>query len=166
MKKIYVTLSIFLIVILSSCSMQEKMNPEIFIERLIRNSEITIKNEFFENEKYVCYFSDKSNCNFIIRIDSDSGRNAKKICLACTETSKTENFKSMTETVIKTFAPNEKIDEILSSLFSEEWNYYNSQWYRYSSAVSEKGLYFSIESVKLSTQTDAEMTLKPNNFSP
>ena len=166
MKKFYVSLSFIFIIVLSSCSLQEKMSPDIFIERLINNSEITIINEFCENEKYVCYFSDKSNSNFIIRIDSDNSRNTKKICLVCTETIKTENFKSMTETVIKIYAPNENTDEIISSLFSEEWNYFDSQWYRYSSAISENGLYFSIESAKLSTETDAEMTLKPNDISP
>lgn len=167
MKKYISFIILFLIIILSSCSVQEKMNPIIFMERFKENYPefIISENDYFvENNNYICFFSDNGDTDYALKIYTDADENIKKICLACSETDKTERIKFVCEAIVKTYAPHENSELIINSLFADERNYHNSQWYRYTSSLIEGTAYFSVENMKIATDTDAGLTLKENDI--
>lgn len=167
MKKIVSIIPLLLIIILSSCTAQEKMNPLIFIERFEANyPEFTVsENDFFiEDNNYICFFSDDNNSDYVMKIYTDDEENIKKICLACNKTDKTDRIKFVCEAIIKTYAPTEDAASIIRSIFSGERNYHNTQWYRYTSSLVDDTVFFSVENMKIATDTDAQLTLKENDI--
>ncbi len=155
-----------LTVILCACTVQEKMNPIIFTERFSEqmNDEIIIEESFSDNGRYIIFFSDKSGEKYVCELLADNYDNIKKVCLAGNNTSKAESFEYFFEKTLKVYAPNENITEIIPNLFKNKWNYHSSQWYRYACVISEEGLFASIENIKLSTESDAQLTLKQSDI--
>lgn len=167
MKKIFYAFFPLVMLVLSSCSVQEKMNPHIFIQRLKDNyAEINIVNDeiLFETENYFCFLIDKSNNKYVLQFETDSDGSIKKICLVAKKAVKTDNFNFVMESIIKTYSPSEDSNKIIDSLFIDDRNYFNTQWYRYSSLITEGNLFFSVENMKISTNTDAELSLKSNDI--
>lgn len=164
MKKTVTFILTFLIVILSGCSLQEKMNYRIFLERLKENyPELTVANDavYDESRKIFC-FIDYNKTPYALQLEADGEENIKKICLASKD--KTDNFKFVCEAIIKTYAENENSSEVINSLFADERNYYAGRWYSYAFYAVGETAYFSVENSKLSTNTDAELTLKQNDI--
>lgn len=157
---------ITVIFMFSACTVQEKMNPMIFTERITKlmNEEISIGESFSKNGRYIIFFSDKSGNNYICELLTDNSENIKKVCLASNNTSKAESFKYLFERIIMIYAPSENSAEIISNLFNKKWNYHTTQWYSYSGIISDEGLFASIENKMLSTQSDAELTLKQSDI--
>lgn len=170
-KRIWV-FSLLILCLLSACSVQETMSPEIFIERLeVDCSGLDYKNaeSFYESDKYVCFIKNESGIEFMFEITPDERGNAQKISLACSKTDKTADFISVAESIIRTYAPEDDSKEIVSSIFSDgkvpnEFSYFDTQWHYYTCAASDSAFYFSAESKKLAPEKDAEMTLKPNDI--
>ncbi len=166
MKRI-ILINIIILIVFSACTLQEKVSPELYISRLTESADgfaVAGDGLFFEGGKYYCFISGAKEAEYALQLETDSGKNIKKICLAGMKTVKADEFKILAEALIKTYAPNEAAEEIKASLFKNESDYYNSQWYRYSSAVTENGIFFSVENMKISTNSDAELTLKPNDI--
>ena len=151
---------------LASCSVQEKMNTKIFVERFLNavGDEITADEILFDSGRDILFFADKSGTEYVLEFSSDEQGNIKKICLACTDADKTDMMKYFFEKVINVYAPGENSAEIIPSFFKNKWDYYSSQWYGYYSAVSDEGIFAAIENKKLSTPSDAELTLKQNDI--
>lgn len=166
MKRIII-LEILILLVLSACTVQEKVSPELYISRLTENADgfsVLSENIFYENKECYCFIKGDDGSGYALQIEADTGKNIKKICLAGMKTDKTDDFKMIAETLVKTYAPDEAIEDIKAALFKNELDYYNSQWYRYSSAVTENGIFFSVENMKISTDSDAELTLKQNDL--
>lgn len=166
MKIKLILLFFVLTVILCSCTVQEKMNPIIFTERFseLMNDEIIIEESFSDNGRYIIFFSNISGEKYVCELSTDNSDNIKKICLASNNTSKAESFEYFFEKILKVYAPNENVTEIIPNLFKNKWNYHSSQWYRYTGVVSDEGLFASIENIKLSTESDAQLTLKQSDI--
>lgn len=164
MKKIFVLLVI--LITLTSCSMQEKMNDNIFLERLsdALGDEISADEILYQNGRSLLFFLDNNGTEYLCEFRNDESNNVKKICLACTDADKTERFKYFFEKIVNVYAPDENTLEIITALFKNNWDYHSSQWYEYSSALTGNGIFASIENKKLSTQSDAELTLKQNDI--
>lgn len=164
MKKTVTFILIFLIVMFSGCSLQKKMNYHIFLERLKENyPELTVENDaIYEEEQIIFCFIDYNKKPYALQLEADGEENIKKICLASKD--KTDNFKFVCEAIIKTYAESENSSEVINSLFADERNYYAGRWYNYAFYAVEETIYFSVENLKLSTNTDAELTLKQNDI--
>ncbi len=167
MRKALFMIILICMLILSSCSVQENMSPEIFFERLNKISPDIIydnENNFIDKRRYLSYIKNKNSTEFLIEIATDEFNNAKKICLVCTATNKTDEFKIITENIINAYAPEDNASEIIGELFGIKWDYYDTQWYRYSSSSDKNCIFFSVESKKLSTESDAKLSLKQNDI--
>lgn len=160
----------FSLLFLTACSVQEKVNPQIFIERIQKNNKnIAVENSFYEDAAFVCFAVYNGNTDIVFEIETDEQKNAKKISLACSQTDKADDFISCAECIIKTYAPDDDSGQVIKELFSQKeingkFNYYETQWYSYSSVLSENGLYFSAEIKKLVPQTEVEFSLKQNDI--
>ncbi len=166
MKKTLILLIVFALSVFNSCSRQEKMNAEIFVERFIElsDSSVTIEDDFNYDGKNILFFRDTAGTVFVCELSSDDFGNIKKICLAVNETDKADLMKRYCGLIIATYAPSEDAEAVLSSLFKNNFDYYNTQWYSYSSVKSDEGLFFSINNFRFSTESDAELTLKQNDI--
>ncbi len=170
MKKIFCLISVLLI--LGSCSVQEKVSPMIFMKRIIKtdnNLNADIDSSFVEDNNYICFAKYAEKTDVVFEIKTDEGGNVKKISLACTQADKTDDFIDCVSSVIKTYAPDDDIQSVLSSILltkntSDNFSYHETQWYLYSSAVTENGLYFSVENKKLIPQSEVEFSLKQNDI--
>lgn len=164
MKKISVLLIVLLT--LASCSIQEKMNTKIFVERFLNavGDEITADEILFDSGRDILFFADKNGTEYVMEFRADEQGNIKKICLACTDADKTDLMKYFFEKIISVYAPDENTAEIIPSLFNNKWDYHSTQWYDYSSVISDEGVFASVENKKLSTPSDAELTLKQNDI--
>ncbi len=163
--KILVT-ALTVMIALSACTVQEKMNPIIFTERFsaVMNDEITIEESFSDNGRFIVFFSSKNGDRYVCELLTDNSDNIKKVCLASNNANKAESFDYIFRKILNVYAPNENTEEIIPNLFKNKWNFYTSQWYRYSCIKSDENIFASIESVKLSTQSDAELTLKQSDI--
>ena len=142
------------------------MNPLIFIEKFseISGDSIKIDTPFYAENKCVFFFTDENNNEYVCELLTDKANNIKKICLVNDNVNKAESFINFSEIIINIFSPDDKSSLILSELFKNKFDYTDSQWYSYSSVISEKGMFFSTESKKLLTESDAELTLKQNDI--
>lgn len=166
MKKRIFLITFLMVFLLSACTVQEKMSARIFISRFNENYpdyRISENEMYHTDNKYFCFFGDENN-SYAVQLYTDEENNVKKICLVCNNAGKTEGFKSVAEAVIKIYAPSEDAESIINSLVKNELNYHNTQWYRYSFSSVNDTLFFSAENMKLSTETDAELTLKANDI--
>lgn len=167
--KIKIIISVMLlniIFIFCACTVQEKMNPMIFIRHFTDSSgeEFSIEESFDDNGRYIIFFSDKNSEKYVCELETDTFGNIKKICLAGNNTSKAERFEYLFKKVLDVYAPNENPDEIIPDLFKNKWNYVSTQWYDYSYIVSDEGMFASIENKKLATESDARLTLKQSDI--
>lgn len=166
MKKISVIIcSLIFLFTMTSCVSQDKMNPMIFVGRLKDNfPEISVSEIYREDNGYFCFLTDENNINFALKFYTDHSENIKKICLACNIADKTDSIKFISEALIATYASDENTDDVVKYLFINERDYYNTQWYRYASVIIEGKAFFSVENMKISTASDAQLTLKPNDI--
>ncbi len=166
MKKSLILLVICVFTVFNACSRQEKMNTDIFVERFIATAEKSViaEERFASDGKDVFFFKDIGGTEFVCELSSDEHENVKKICLAGNKTDKAGLMKHYSGLIINTYAPNEDAKAVLSNLFNNKWDYYDTLWYRYSSMKSDEGLFFSIENMRFSTESDAELTLKQNDI--
>lgn len=170
MKKKLILPLVFLL-LFSSCSVQEKMSPEIFMERLEKNFdrfEYENAEKYYENNNYVCYLNSDSADEFMIEIITDTNNNAVKICFAAFETDNGDEFVSAAQAIIKSFSANDDGAAVCKELFekngsSNDFSYYETQWYRYCASFIDSVIYFSAESKKLSPESEYELTLKQND---
>ncbi len=157
---------------ISSCSAQEKVSPEIFVERLCaadENAKPDAELFFIDGEVYTYYISYAQTLNLVVEMNTDTQGNVKKINLACSETDKADMFIQCVKSVICVYSPDEDADKILNEIFPAEnrdstFLYCETQWYMYSAVVSENGLFFSTENKKVSPQSEVEFSLKPNDI--
>lgn len=166
MKKTLIMLIIFALFGFNSCTQQEKMNAEIFVERFMElsDSSVTIEDNFNYDGKNIVFFRDAAGTVFVCELSSDGFGNIKKICLAVNETDKADLMKRYCGLIIAAYAPSEDAEAVLSRLLKNNFDYSNTQWYSYSSVKSDEGLFFCIENLRFSTESDAELTLKQNDI--
>ena len=170
MKRIAALLPVF--VTLTACSVQEKMSPWIFVERMRqtdKNLVIDTENSFFENEKMVCYAVYADKTKLVFEISTDEHGNSDKISLACVQTDKAADFVLCAKSIASVYSTEDDSDNVAKELFgtkelSDECRYYETQWRSYAAVLSENGLYFSVESKKLVPQTEVEFSLKQNDI--
>lgn len=171
MRKIILIILFFSLLIFSACSVQEKMSPEIFFERLSNvNSEMDFENseQFVQEDKNIVFIKNKNGTDFVFELSVNESGDAEKISLACAQTDKVSDFIHCVEAVIKTYSPSDDTAEILSALFEngqikQEYAYHDTQWHGYAAVASENTLYFSITNKKLVPQNEVELSLKPND---
>ncbi len=163
------TLSLFA---LSACSVQETVSPLIFINRVQKHDKnilFDVSNTFIENERHVFYTTYSGNSEIVFEISVNEQGDAEKINLACNQTDKIDSFVSCVQSVAETYAPDDDAKTVVSELFlsrelSDRCLYYDTQWHEYSAVLSEKGLFFSVESKKLVPRSDVEFSLKQNDI--
>lgn len=142
------------------------MNTKIFSERFLNTvgEEITAGEILYDSGRDIMFFADKNGTEYVMEFRADEQGNIKKICLACTDADKTDMMKYFFEKVMGVYAPGENSADIIPFLFNNEWDYHSTRWYDYSSALSDEGVFVSVENRKLSTPSDAELTLKQNDI--
>lgn len=166
MKKIII-LMIAVTLLMTSCTSQKNMNPMLFFEKFKSDyPEFIINDEglYCDDSSFICFLSDKNNHNYVIKIYCDSFNNIKKVCLACDNASKAADIRYVTEAIIKTYAPDESYNEVMNKILIGERDYFRTQWYRYSSVINNETVFFSVENIKMSTESDAELTLRPDDI--
>ncbi len=155
--------------ILCACSVQEKANPQILIERIERADEnFVFEKSFYEDESYIS-FAKHNKTELVFKFETDENENVKKINLACLNARKVNDFINLACTVTTAYSPEDDSLQMINELFgkqklSNECLYYETQWHSYSAVLSEKGLYFSVSSKKLMPESEVEFSLKPNDI--
>lgn len=120
---------------------------------------------FYEDDRCVVFVNSASGKRFAMEMTLDSLERVQKICLACDETDKAEEFYSLAEKLTAVYAPDEDFKDASEKLFGKEnYSYYESQWYYYAFSKNETGLFFSIENKKLAPEKELELTLKENDI--
>ena len=167
MKKISVV-AVLILFFLTACTVQETMNPDLFIERFTDQfPEFSVDAEqmFYENEKCVVFLNNQGGRRFAMEMTVDSADVVQKISLACAETDKADDFYNLAESVVKVYAPDEDFKTASKKLFcGKKYSYYETQWYYYSFSESETGLIFCIENKRLSPEKEERLTLKENDI--
>lgn len=165
MKKI-VFIVVALMVLMTACSTQSEVNPDLFIGRFIEAyPEFTVNTEqmFYEDNKCVAFINNSAGRRFAAEMTVDDADRVQKISLACIEAEKAEEFYHLAECVSKLYAQQEDFDATAKKLFSgKNYAYHETQWYYYCFSETETGLFFSIESKRLAPAKEERLTLKEN----
>ncbi len=161
MKKIFI---VFLAVIfLASCSVQERMSADLFIERLTKNCEdIFIKKIMYHNETVKICINDSKSKEYFIELDCDTYGNIYGISLIGDD--EFGDFVILTKHIMKTYSPDISIESVTDKLFIDNFNFVETQWYYISSAKKDEILFFSIENKKLTASKTTDLTLKNNDI--
>lgn len=170
MKKILSVLlsTVSIILLFSSCTVQEEVSPELFISRFAETyPDFSVETDgmFYENEKSVLFANDASGCRFVVELTADEQGRVRKISLACVDADMAENMFSFAKDIVSVYAPHENAQSVAEKLNGEKsFSYYETQWYYYSFSSTEAGLFFSVENKKLSPVKDVGLTLKENDI--
>lgn len=170
MKKIFafVFTAVNVLLLLSSCTVQEEVSPDLFISRFAQvypDYSLEADGMFYENEKCVLFANDASGNRFAIEMTADERGRVRKISLACVDADKAENMFSFAKDVISVYAADENPESVAASLnIGKNYSYHETQWYYYSFSSTETGLFFSVENKKLSPEKEVALTLKENDI--
>ena len=167
-----IALLILSLMLLASCSAQEKVNINILTGRLCEYDEFFVIDEalsFSEESSDTVFFEYGGENGFVMETRADGQGNTEKINLACSSTDKIDLFTQCVKSVISVYAPDEASDEIIKELFKKRGSdtgigYYETKWYSYSAGLSGDCLYFSVENRKLSPRSEVELSLKQNDI--
>lgn len=150
-------------VILSGCTVQEKVSAEIFLERLTSGDKNIIIEDAFRTEEDFVAFISYGGADFVMKLTDDDCLNVESISLTCSDGGKTEMFRKLVKNIITTYC-DDSADEIINGLFvnneNGDFRFFSTQWYRYSAVLNENGLYFSLENLKLIEITEEELSLE------
>ena len=165
MKKV-VFVVIALLFLLSACSTQAEVNPDLFVSRFAQTYpefKVNAEQMFYENDKCVVFIDNSAGRRFAAEMTVDEADRVQKISLACAETDRAEELYFLAECVTKLYAPQENLETALNALFGDEnYTYYESQWFNYCFSKTETGLFFSIENKRLAPTKAEQLTLKEN----
>lgn len=155
-----------LLLLLTSCSVQSEVNPDLFIGRFAQAyPEFTVDTEqtFYENGKCVVFINNSAGRRFAVEMTVDEADRVQKISLACTEADKADEFRYLAECVSELYAPQEDFKEAANAVFEgKNYAYRETQWYYYCFSKTETGLFFSIENKRLAPAKEERLTLKEN----
>jgi len=164
MKRIFAL--IILIFMLTSCTVQPEMSPELFVERLLEGNETLTadkENSFYSGEEFICFISNNGKENYVLKVSSDERSNANKICLVSDNIKNKQSFVSVAKSIIKVFACEDESEKILTALFSENaenFRFYETHRFSYSAYSDSDYAFFSAENKTLSQQDEIGLTLK------
>ncbi len=154
---------------LQACSVQEKMSPQIFFERLSKiNAQLVFdtSEQFFEGNEFVCFASDADNNSYAFQVSVTDSGDCEKISLAA-ENGNENAFRECVKSVINVYAPDDDAEKVIISLLNsssnQKFQYYETQWHSYSFARENECRYFSVSSKKLMPESKVELSLKPND---
>lgn len=152
--------------LLTSCSTQSQVNPDLFIRRFSQTySEFAVETEqmFYEEGKCVVFINNSSDTRFAAEMSVDEADRVQKISLACTDADKAEEFRYFAECVSRLYAPQEVFNAVSQNLFGgKKYAYRETQWYYYCFSQTETGLFFSIENKRIAPAKEERLTLKEN----
>ena len=104
---------------MNACSVQERMSPEIFFERLSEISDeylLDDKECFYEDMKCVYFLKDIYGSELVYEFALNNKKDIYKISFACDETDKAEKFIEYIKDIITAYSPQENADEVVKSL--------------------------------------------------
>lgn len=171
MKKSILFLVFFCLVFLNACSVQEKMSPEIFLERLSEKSEsfnCESAEILYDETGCICFIEDVYGSEYVLNFVLSEAGYINKISFVCDKKDKAENYILCLKEIITVYSPDESTEDIIRELtangkMKQGFSYYETQWYLWSSYADENGLFVSVINKKLTEITTAELSLKPND---
>ena len=162
---------LFMMIFLCGCSIQEKMNPDLFFERLsLITDDFDYENAdmIYDKNNCICYIKDLNSTEYVFEFCINEFCEINKISFACNNTDKAENYIKYIKDIISVYSPKENSNEIMNEItengkIKPSYTYYESQWYYWSSYNDKNGLYFSVINKKLSEPVTVLYSLKPND---
>lgn len=156
------------LILFNSCSVQEKVSPDILIKRLeTKCVDLVFDNEGYYKGNDYYIFAVYESLNTAFKFKTDDSGTVYKVSVSFIIGENRNIISPIIEPVISVFSPREISDEVLKDLLSlkKEYNYYYGQDYTYSLIENEKNIYFEVFNNKLSGYTIPELTLKENDKS-
>lgn len=163
---------VIILMLLSSCSVQEKMNAEMFFERFKKSGpELDFQNSeyFYTDDKCQLFIKNTNGTEFLIELFNDKKNNINKITITCSDTKAQADFLFCAKHIVKTFSFDDSAESVLNEIckdgkINKEFSYHETQWYYYALASNNNILFFSVENKKLSPDKNTDLTLKPNDI--
>lgn len=150
-------------IVLAGCTVQEKVNSEIFLGRLTGvDKNINVEKTFRTEENYVAFIS-YGGADFVIKTAEDECFNVTSVSLTCADGKKNETFRNLVKNIVTTYC-NDDTEEVINGLSDDgnnkDFRFFSTKWYRYSAVINENGLYFSLENLKLTGETEEQLSLE------
>ena len=141
MKKV-IFVVIALLFLLSACSTQTEVNPDLLVSRFSQTYpefKVNAEQMFYENDKCVVFIDNSAGRRFAAEMTVDEADRVQKISLACAETDRAEELYFLAECVTKLYAPQENFETVAKELFGKKhYAYYETQWYYFCFSKTEK----------------------------
>ena len=166
MKNIKFIFVLFMLVILSSCSVQEKASPEIVVERLKAGyTEFVFENDgFYSDGNYYIFFNFK-NTTALIKMETDKNNSVARISVSFDSDDNNDVVFDLIEPLITVYSLKEDCTEIIKSLSCEKdgFSYAYGHEHIYSLVRNGKNIYFEIINNCLLQYSAPTLTLKQND---
>ncbi len=168
MKKI-IPILIAVAILLSSCSKQEGVTPEIFIERAtasMKCAKFDTDNAFRDENGYHC-FGNLSEEEILLTCRIDENNIVYEACVTSVKQGLSDELRCVCVELIRAFSDDELAENTVETLVQkadEMPSYVETQWFTYCMMNSENGFYFSVYDKKLKQENIPELTLKENDL--
>ena len=177
MRRIIIAPLLLALTLLSACTVQDTMNPEIFARRLCKRENFTVTNEtdmIFDGEKALCFAQSQAGTQVLFGLITRESGEITSVS-ACVDFSAGKQKKTAADDFIiacgeciAVFAPDDaqNSEDIYSALSltdtlpEEKTAYHDTQWYRYTLIVTGTGAYFSVESKRAVPDSAVEYSLR------
>lgn len=169
MKRIIIFSTVILL-LFSSCSRQKEIDFKVFTQRLISSGEIIFDSDSvfkLENE-FVCFLSDNFGNKYVLSVRSDEKGRVCKITLSC-DNADIKNFIKIINNINSCYVCEDtsmmQKQLIKDSKLIEGVNYFDSDWYAYSTSYYNKFAQYSVRNKRLCNYDKNDLTLKSNDKS-
>lgn len=165
MKKISLAISLLLILLLPSCTVQERVSPLIFIDRLNEISadlNFISENSYYDDNVFISFLDFKDLKSIAIKMQLSDDNSIIKISLITINNSRAFELIKL---LIETYSPEEDSNVIFNELTGTEKGFCYSfgNEYTYSVFKSDKEIYFEVFINSQSDYSVPDLTLKSND---
>ena len=165
MKKFSLAIFLLLILLLPSCTVQERVSPLIFIDRLNEISDdfnFISENSYYDDNVFISFLDFKDLKSIAIKMQLSDDNSIIKISLITINNSRAFELIKL---LIETYSPEEDSNVIFNELTGIEKGFYYSfgNEYTYSVFKSDKDIYFEVFINSQSDYSVPDLTLKPND---
>lgn len=151
------------VILMSSCSVQKNVNPNILSERLAECSEdFIIENQgyYYKDDYFV--MAEYKGIKTVLKMKTDKNQNVNKVCLSVNEKLNNEEINNLAGMIIEVYAPDEEKINMLNELNGKKSGSCYGKEHIYT-LIIDNNTYFEILNIPLSDYTKPELTLKPND---
>ena len=160
MKRLLV-ITALLCLALTGCSVQERVNADVFLLRLTAAQDITAEPMYYEDDACFCFVT-RAGLRAVLQCWETQDGYLKKIAVSAPGSGDAAVFSALCTRVLQTYAPGESAQALMNTLTAGEgvFHYAEGKTHRLCFAADTAGYFFSVTDAVLAPTEPPALTLR------